>query len=123
MYSYLRLAWRNKQSRGLLISQACALAVLLTLFGVFMPWIDSDPISSFPTDKYGNPEASAKYYGINHGKPYFYSDSRHEKPVLFYSVIFCFVALYLYILVAVYYVYKINGEKLPWFGAKSNENK
>lgn len=82
--------------------------------------MSSDPIEEFKLQNHSAP-AWAQYYGINHGEPYFYTDSPKERPVLFYTVLIVFFVLYVALIYSIVYVYRLNGLKFPWFKIKFYE--
>ena len=82
---------------------------MLGMFIKFMPWSTTKPISQFSEAEYGKPPISANYFGINHGKPYFFNDSKKEKPVKFWGNIIVFFSLYISLVGSIIYVYRLNS--------------
>lgn len=123
MPGYINLVLNNKKTKLLLFAQILIFVILMVIFVIGLPWSLSKPIYQYPATKYEKPPEWAQYYGINHGKPYFYRSSLKEHPVRFWIFFSLFWVMYFMFIASIYYVYKINDEKFPWFKIKLYERK
>jgi len=120
MAGYINLVLKKTKTKKLFIVQLLTFCGWLLIFVKYMPWITSTPINEYHLQEYAKP-SWAKYYGTDHGTPYFFIDSPKENSLKFYSVIISFFSMYVFIITSMIYVYKINGLKFPWFRIKLYE--
>ena len=114
MTGHMNLVGRKKQTKIIFVIQVIVFIGLLIVFWLYMPWLNSKPISEYPYQKYQAPPVQAKYFVINHGKPYYFVDSSEESPIKFWLVISGFVIGYFYLIVSIFLMYRLNNEKFPW---------
>lgn len=123
MPGYINLVLNNKKTKLLFFAQVFIFIISMIIFIIGLPWSTSKPISQYPLSKYETPPEWAQYYGINHGKPYFYRGSIKEHPVKYWVFFSLFWIMYFMLVTSIIYVYKINNEKFLWFRIKLYERK
>ena len=123
MSGYINLIIKSRKTKVLLAIQVLIFISMMIMFLIGLPWTISKPISEYPISKYEKPPEWAQYYGINHGEPYFFRGSLKEHPIRFWFFFSLFWMMYLFMVMSMIYVYRINNEKFPWFKIKLYERK
>lgn len=120
MSGYINLVLKSKKTKVLFISQVFVFIAMAVTAANYMHWLGAYPISHYNDANYEKP-SWAKSYAYDHGVPIFYKDSPKEEKGKYYLIILILFLLWLFLIMTMVAVYRVNGESFPWFKIKLYE--